>query len=249
MKPRPSLTELWASTTPSRQTFDPNGLADLPEAAQRYLRRAIAPGSPLGTAVRLRMHGEIKLKRWLPFTAEEVIHGERGFIWTANVRSSRMLAIRGYDRFVDGQGAMRWNVLKMIPVMRASGPDITRSAAGRFAVELIWLPFALARSGVSWSGGGPNEGVARVSVGPEDIELHLHVDAAGELQRVQLSRWGDPDRAGYRHARFGAIVEERRAFSGFTIPTRMRVGWHFGTERFESEGEFFRVTIDDAVWR
>jgi len=76
-----------------------------------------------------------------------------------------------------------------------------------------------------------------------------HVDAAGELQRVQLSRCGDPDRAGYRHVRFGAIVEERGAFSGFTIPTQMRVGWHFGTERFESEGEFFRVAIDDAVWR
>lgn len=33
------------------------------------------------------------------------------------------------------------------------------------------------------------------------------------------------------------------------IPTRMRVGWHFGTERFESEGGFFRVAIDDATYR
>jgi len=40
-----------------------------------------------------------------------------------------------------------------------------------------------------------------------------------------------------------------RSFGGYTLPTRLRAGWHFGTERFESEGEFFRVTIDDAVSR
>jgi hypothetical protein len=37
-------------------------------------------------------------------------------------------------------------------------------------------------------------------------------------------------------------VEKSATFGGYTIPVRMRVGWHFGTERFESEGEFFRVT-------
>jgi hypothetical protein len=38
-------------------------------------------------------------------------------------------------------------------------------------------------------------------------------------------------------------------FARYTIPIRMRVGWYFGTDRFESEGEFFRVTIDDGVYR
>lgn len=31
---------------------------------------------------------------------------------------------------------------------------------------------------------------------------------------------------------------------GITIPTQLRVGWFFGSERFETEGEFFRVTVD-----
>jgi len=249
MKQRPSLAELWESTTPSGEVFDPNCLDGLPEAAQRYLRQVMSPGSLVATAVRLRMHGEIKWKRWLPFTAEELIHRERGMIWAATVRATGLFAIRGYDRLVDGQGAMRWNVLNVIPIMRASGPDITRSAAGRFAAELTWLPSALARREVSWSAEGPDEATARVTVGPEDIELHLHVDEAGELQRVRLSRWGNPDGAEHRHVSFGAIVEEQGTFSGVTIPTRMRVGWYFGTKRFESEGEFFRVTIDDATWR
>lgn len=104
MKPRGSLAELWESTTPSRQTFDPKSLLGLPETAQRFLGHAISPGSLMAIAVRLRMHGEIKLKRWLPFTAEEVIHGERGFIWTATVRSSRMLMRRANSNACSSRG-------------------------------------------------------------------------------------------------------------------------------------------------
>jgi hypothetical protein len=29
----------------------------------------------------------------------------------------------------------------------------------------------------------------------------------------------------------------------------VRLGWWFGTERFEREGEFFRATVDDVEWK
>lgn len=67
---------------------------------RRYLAHAIAPGTPLAGAVRLRMHGEIKLRGWMPFTAEQVLHRGRGMIWRATVRR-RGLWIRGDDRLVD----------------------------------------------------------------------------------------------------------------------------------------------------
>jgi len=38
-------------------------------------------------------------------------------------------------------------------------------------------------------------------------------------------------------------------FGGYTIPTRVQICWYFGTDRFEPEGEFFRATIDDAIYR
>jgi hypothetical protein len=46
------------------------------------------------------MHGEIKLRGWMPFTAEQVLHRGRGMIWRATVRR-RGLWIRGDDRLVD----------------------------------------------------------------------------------------------------------------------------------------------------
>jgi hypothetical protein len=64
-----------------------------------------------------------------------------------------------------------------------------------------------------------------------------------------MLRWGNPDGSEQGYAKFGVVLEDDRRFDGFTIPTRIRAGWFFGTERFDSEGEFFRAVIDDADYR
>jgi len=69
MANRRSLDEFWASAPAPGRALEPDRLAALPDSAQRYLQHSIATGSPLAYAVRLRMHGEIKLRRWLPFAA------------------------------------------------------------------------------------------------------------------------------------------------------------------------------------
>ena len=43
--------------------------------------------------------------------------------------------------------------------------------------------------------------------------------------------------------------KDEATFGGYTIPTRLHAGWHFGAKRFEADGEFFRVTIDDVRYR
>src|SRR4051812_22979032 len=98
----PSLDELWDSARTSEQPFDPARVASLPSAVHRYLGHAMAAGTPLASAVRLRMHGEIKLKGWYPFSAEQVIRWDRGMIWRAAVRIHGV-SLRGGDRFLDGQ--------------------------------------------------------------------------------------------------------------------------------------------------
>jgi hypothetical protein len=194
------------------------------------------------------MHGEIKLKSWCPFVAEEVIHCCRGMIWRARVRFHG-LPIFGSDMLVDGQGAMRWKLLGLFPIASASGPDIARSAAGRVNIESIWLPSALVREEVTWSAPAGARAHARFAAHGETADLDCDLDAAGRLNAVTMPRWGNPERRDFRYADFGGHMEQEGAFNGYTIPTRIRVGWHFGTPRFESEGEFFRATIDDAAFR
>jgi hypothetical protein len=96
------LENLWRSTVSAKGRFDISRLACVPEPARRYLEHAIAPGTPLVSAVRLRMHGEIKLERWFPFRAEQVIHADRGFVW-ATVPLFGIPLIRGFDRLIDGK--------------------------------------------------------------------------------------------------------------------------------------------------
>lgn len=243
-----SLDALWDSTPHHEHPSRPEQLSALPEAARRYLEHAIAPGTSLASAVRLRMHGEIKLKGWLPFTAEQVIRQDRGMIWRASVRM-RGLPVRGFDRILDGAGEMRWKLLGLIPVMTASGPDISRSAAGRLQAEHMWLPSALCLEGVSWSESASSQLRAAFTAQGHPGELTLTVDGTGRLESVKMQRWGNPEGDAFHAADFGGIAEAEGTFSGYTIPTRLRVGWYFGTDRFASEGEFFRVTIDDARFR
>jgi len=99
---------------------DAEYVAGLPSAARSYLQHAIAPSTPLASAVRLRMHGEIKLKQWLPFSAEHVINWNRGMIWHASVRIHG-LSIKGGDSFIDGQGAMNWKLFGIVPVVNFVG--------------------------------------------------------------------------------------------------------------------------------
>ncbi len=150
MKEPFSLDDLWSSVRPGARVFDPAQVSGLPEKARRYLEHAIGAGTPLASAVRLRMHGEIKLKGWHPFTAEEVILWNRGMIWRATVRMFGM-PIRGGDYFIDAQGAVRWKLFGILPIVNVSGPDIRRSAAGRVNIESVWLPSVLCGDAVSWT--------------------------------------------------------------------------------------------------
>ncbi|MBW4458949.1 MAG: hypothetical protein KME47_01710 [Nodosilinea sp. WJT8-NPBG4] len=202
----------------------------------------------MASAVRLKMHGEIKLKTWIPFTAEQVVCWERGFIWSATAWMNR-LPIVGSDRIIDGVGAMQWKLLGLFPVMTGTGADITRSSAGRFHTELMLLPSAFCRGDVTWGGTEALHLHASFVAQGEPAELDFAIDQTGRLKTAQLPRWGNPEGAEHHYVDFGAIVEAEDTFGGYTIPTQLRVGWYFGTDRFESEGEFFRATIDEAIYR
>jgi hypothetical protein len=248
-----SLDTLWESATSSDLAFSSDRLSHLPEVARQYLEHAIAPGTKIASAVRLKMHGEIKLKKWIPFKAEQVICWEHGLIWSATAWMNGFLPIVGSDRIIDGMGAMQWKLLGLFPVMTASGADITRSSVGRLQSESVCLPSVFCGDRVSWTStdSSPLDSNLHSSfvVQGERAELDFTIDPTGRLKTFKLPRWGNPDDTEFRYVDFGGILEEEATFCGYTIPTRLRIGWYFGSERFESEGEFFRATIDDAIYR
>lgn len=133
----------------------------------------------------------------------------------------------------------------MVPLARAQGPDVSRSAAGRCAGEAVWLPTALLpRFGVRWSATSDRLLSARFP-GAREVVVHHLIHDDGRLRSVSFERWGDPgDTGSWAMHRFGVEVTGYETFDGLCIPSAGRAGWFFGTDRWD-EGEFFRYRITD----
>ncbi|MEA5507216.1 DUF6544 family protein [Halotia wernerae UHCC 0503] len=244
-----SIDDLWRSLPICDRRFSPDLLTDLPAVARRYLKAAIAPGTPLASAVRLWMHGNIKLgQKWHYFKGEEVICWNRGMIWRATTWMQG-LPIWGADQVVDGVSSVQWKMLGLFPVMQAGGEDVTRSGVGRMQGEGVWLPSVFCNSDISWTDLDVSRVQANFTALGEPAHLTFTVSDLGILERVKFERWGNPEGKEYHYENFGVMAQESGTFEGYTIPTRIRAGWYFGSDRFESEGEFFRCTIDKAIYR
>jgi hypothetical protein len=191
---------------------------------------------------RLRMRGHIKVGRWLPFRAREVLDPHHGFVWAARAAG----VIAGSDRYLDGVGAMDWKLLGLAAVAHGEGPDQARSAAARAGAEGMWVPTALLpRFGVRWTAGGPDRVTVRHQLGETPVEVRYGLDGAGRVRWFVHDRWGDPEGTGtFGWHRFGGEVTGYRSFDGVAIPAAGRAGWFFGTDRWPG-GEFFRYRITD----
>ena len=102
---------------------------------------------------------------------------------------------------------------------------------------------------MSWTALDATHLHASFAVQGEGVELALTIDETGRLKTVELPRWGNPEGAAFHYVDFGVIVEEEGMFGGYTVPTRLRAGWHFAGGRFEQDGEFFRATVEDVSYR
>lgn len=232
-RPNSLLGELWNATPEPRRPITG-------EPGPAYLRAALLSGARFATAARLRMHGTIRLGRWKEFQAEEVIHLRRGYVWKARVKGG----ISGFDALVDGIEALHWKALGIIPVANECGPDVRRSAIGRWLLESIWLPtMLLPEEGAVWK----DSSVVLNRFG-EQIRLTLECDQDGQLKCLWGPRWGNFGGGACRYIPFGCAVEERHDFEGYILPTRVRAGWNWGSSA-QDEGEFFRATIDDVQLR
>lgn len=232
---------------PATETFDTTRVAGLPDSVRRWLTRSIAPATPLARACGLTMHGEIRLGRWRPFTATQILRPGVGFVWAATAKVAG-IPVLGFDRYTGGIGEMRWRLGGLVPVMSASDERIARSAAGRLAIESVMLPTACV--GARWSEDNDGVHLHWATDGHEDVVdvVDVDIDGSGHLRGAVMQRWGTP--TGSEHGRypFGVGVDEEREFGGVIVPSVFRAGWWWGTDR-QDEGEFFRATVTGAVFR
>lgn len=222
---------------PAAGAFDPEMVAGVPEPGRRYLLHALAPGTPLAAAVRLEVHFRMRLRAdseiFTDLPGVETLAPPRGFVWSARARIG-LLPVRVRDRYADGRGEVNIRALGVLPVVCARGPDVDRSARGRLAIESVWLPSALLPGpGVVWEGLSAERARVALTVDGEAIPLTLTVGEDGGLREVVMRRHGDYGVDSWQALPYGVAVGSEATFGGYTVPTRLRGGWWYGSDRYD----------------
>ncbi len=211
------------------------------------LLRAIPAGAPLASAIELTMSGEIKLGRgWLPFTADQILRAGVGFVWRPIV-GGRLIRFTGADVLGPDGAEVDFRLHGRLPVVRASGPDVDRSARGRLAAETVaWLPQALTpQAGARWAALDHHRAIVTIDAAGEPTGVEVTIDDEGQLRALALERWKDSAEPP-AFAPFGGAVDGLFSTDdGVAIASRGTVGWGWGTAG-QADGEFFRYTIGAA---
>lgn len=244
------VSDEWArliSPTTDVRSFTTEMVADLPGPVARWLTHVMTPGSPLLTSVVLTMSGRIKIGQWRDFQATQAIAACGGYIWAATAQFGP-LPVRGFDRYSDHTGEMRWRLAGFIPVMSVEGDDVTRSAAGRLASELILTPAAALSPHVRWESMDDHAAVARVDVDGINHDVTIVVADDGSLSSAQLLRWGDPDGIGCGQHLFTALCTGERRFGDVVMPAHVEAGWGDVTGD-GVDGAFIEFDLEGADFR
>lgn len=244
---RRAAWEELATPGPVVARFDPDDVADLPGPARRLLLAALEPGVALGRTVVLDMRGRIRLGRWLPFRARQVLRVGSGLVWQARVGPGPV-RITGADVLWRGRGGLDFRLWGLVPVASADGADVDRSAIGRLAAETVaWAPQGLTPAlGATWREVDADRAIVTLPIEGDFVDVTVTVDAVGRLEELCLQRWGDPDGSGESglHA-FGGEFTHHLGFDGVTVASGGRVGWHWEGPRRDA-GTFFDFTVIDA---
>jgi hypothetical protein len=196
------------------------------------------------------MSGQMRLGEdqcWLPFRARQALAPPDGFVWEASVGTG-LWRFAGADAYANGQGRMAFRLWDLLPIVRAGGPDVSRSARGRLAIESIWQPASLLpQRGVTWSSIDDRTARAVVTIDGEPVPLTLSIAPDGGLQAVAMDRWSNATVDGeYASIPFGADVLAESTYEGYTVPSRLDVSWWYGTGRAFN---FFRAGLVDVSYR
>lgn len=200
-------------------------LAALPAPVARWLERSGAVGRPRSQTVRLSQRGELQPRPgadWMPFRAEQwVLVDDPAFLWIAHVAGPFGLHLAGRDRYLDGRGSMRIELLSLVPVVDAAGPTIDQGALVRFLAEMMWYPSAALSPAVTWE-----------SIDPTSARATIR---HGGLEVSGVFRFEDGDPMGFEARRYRDgeletwIVDNAPdAFGehdGVRVPTRSTITW------------------------
>jgi hypothetical protein len=233
--------------------LDASRLRLLPAPAQAYLRHALPAGVALARSVELVIDQRVRLNKtdaaapFLSYRLQLALLAGRGIAgrgWSGKGKIPRSASFF----YARGEAEAREALLGLLPVVLSTGANACRVLRERALIELFWLPSAYVEAGVQWQEIDGERCGVRVSLDGGDLALVLRVDPQGRLREITTERWGSvgTENRQFRTIPFGFVVDREERCDGYAIPTELRGGWWYGTERYI---ESIRVSVEQARFR
>jgi hypothetical protein len=225
-------------------------LAHLPAPVQRYLRTAGVVGQPRVHNFRARIHGRIRSNqsaRWMPLAAEQYNFADpaaRLFYMNASMFG---IPVQGYHRYVGSAATMHVKAAALVPVVTASGSEMTQSETVTLFNDMcIFAPATLIDSAITWEPVDAGTARARFTNAGHTIRTELSFNESGELTNfVSDDRYqASPDETSLTQVSWSTPIGGYRSFGHVRLASVGEGRWH------EPGGEYayIQVTIDSVEY-
>lgn len=207
-------------------------LARLPEPVRRYLVLSGAAGSAYPREYRARFLGRLRNgpdAPWMPVEIEQVSFTDppaRFFFLRATMKG---LPVIGLHRLVDGHATMDIRLLGLIPVMRASGPEMDRAESVTLLNDMAVLaPPTLLDGAITWGPIAGDSVAATFRHAGQTVHATLVFGADGRLRDfVSDDRLAaSPDGRSFTAMRWTTPVRDYVAFGRHELASRGAARWH-----------------------
>lgn len=141
-----------AMAVPSRVLTEQD-LVPLPAPVQRFLRQGGHVGRPVPRSLHVEFTGDIRSHDgpWMPFRTDQLntFDPPARLFWMNAIMKA--LPTKGYHRLRDGHAGMRIEVLGVVPVIEAHGPEMDTAELVTWFNDLcLFAPSRLADPGITW---------------------------------------------------------------------------------------------------
>jgi len=221
--------------------YDARAIEHLPAPVVRYFHHVLQDGQPLVLRARVAHQGFFNSRddreQWVPFHSTEVFTvSPPGFLWDAQIDSTRATPVFVSDSYIAGTGRMYGALFGLVPVVHAEGtPTMASGALMRYLAEAVWLPTALLpASGVTWAPIDDHRALATLTDVPAGRPGQQPVSVSLEFRfndRNEVAEVYSPGR--YRQVGdtavptpWSAVLRDVMSSRGMLIPTDAEVRWH-----------------------
>ncbi|ABO35131.1 hypothetical protein MmarC5_0821 [Methanococcus maripaludis C5] len=227
--------------------FDENLLNEnIPPVVKKFIKNSIKNGTKIPDTVILDIEGKMRTKidetaHWNDIYSKEILSKE-GFVWKAQLKSGPV-TLKGADYYFKNNSEINFALYGLIPVVKESNNDITKSARGRLAIELIvWNPWAIIPDkNTKFKEVDFETFSVSFEIDGEPVKVNLKVNENGSLKEVYMNRWNKLENGSYGYIPFGGTVSDHLEKDGLKIAKTLNVGWNYGNDDY-IETFYFNVT-------